>query len=250
MKLSVALAVHNEESTIVDCLQSVGQLADEIVVVDGSSTDNTVVLAEKFTGKIIKTDNPAMFHINKQKALEVCTGEWILQLDADEIVTQELKAEILQVIQKSENNGYYIPRKNIFWGHFMKKGGQYPDYVMRLVRNGKARFPCKNVHEQISVDGNIGYLKKTLLHYSYRTSRDYWKKADRYTTLTAHKMKSDGVLVNTVSWIRYMILKPIETFFSLFIRHKGFMDGLYGFVFACWSAQHFSIAYKKYCKMV
>ncbi|MBU1327476.1 glycosyltransferase family 2 protein [Patescibacteria group bacterium] len=247
--ISIALAVYNEEQNIRRCLSAVCGLASEIVVVDGGSRDNTVSISKEFGAKVIKTDNPPIFHINKQKALDACLGEWILQLDADEVVTPELREEILKTIRLSTPNGYYIPRKNFFCGHWLKKGGQYPDYVIRLVRNGFARFPCKSVHEQIEIQGNIGYLKEPLQHFSYKTKEDYWRKADSYTTLTAQEMKTKESSNNVQTWIIYMVLKPLQTFLSLFIRHKGFIDGWYGLIFAYWSALHFPIAYKKYRQM-
>jgi hypothetical protein len=155
------------------------------------------------------------------------------------------------VINKEDKiAGYFIPRKNYFWGHWMRKGGQYPDYVMRLVRRGKARFPAKTVHEQIEVDGKAGYLNNPMDHFSYRTRDDYWRKADAYTTLTAMEMKKTGVTNNPWTWFYYTILKPQLTFLNLFIRHKGFMDGWYGFLFAYFSALHFPIAYRKFSKLI
>jgi glycosyltransferase involved in cell wall biosynthesis len=265
--LSVALAVRNEESNLELCLSSIKDIADEIVVVDGDSNDKTVEIAESFHSIVIKTDNPPIFHINKQKALDACRGVWILQLDADEVVTEELKKEIVCIIghetmsngQESSNadchlsheyNGYYIPRRNYFWGHFMKKGGQYPDYVIRLVKRGYARFPCKSVHEQIQIDGEVGYIKEPMLHYSYRTFDDYWKKAATYTELTAKEFKENGLKKNLGTWVHYVILEPMKTFFLLFIRHKGFLDGIYGFIFAYFSALHYPIAYRKYMKSI
>jgi glycosyltransferase involved in cell wall biosynthesis len=256
IKLSVAIAVFNEEKNLEECLASVHGLADEIIVVDGGSGDATVSIARKFTSHIIETDNPAMFHINKQKALNACSGSWILQLDADERVTPALRNEILTVINQQPGtnnqeliNGYFIPRRNYFWGHFMRKGGQYPDYVMRLVRSGKAHFSAEDVHKQIEVEGNVGYLTHPMDHISYRTNADYWRKADTYTTLTAIEMKKNGVPKNVSTWFLYNIIKPKITFLSLFIRHKGFMDGWYGLVFAYFSALHFPLAYKKFIKL-
>lgn len=249
--LSIAIAVLNEEKNLEACLSSVTSMSDEIVVVDGGSTDNTVAIAKKFTSKIIRTDNPPIFHINKQKALDACTGIWILQLDADEIVTEELKNEIIGTINNKQEtiNGYYIPRKNYFWGHWMRKGGQYPDYVIRLVRNGKARFPCKSVHEQIEINGKVGYLKEPLEHFAYRTREDYWKKAESYTTLRAMEMKSLHLPINIGLWFTYNIVKPVATFVSLFVRHKGFVDGWYGLVFAYWSALDYPISYRKFTRL-
>ena len=246
--LSVALAVLNEGDNLRACLDSVRKAANEIIIVDGGSSDNTILIAEESYAHVIRTNNPLMFHINKQKALDACTGDWILQLDADEVVTDELAREIRTTIQDTAYNGFYIPRKNYFWGKFMTKGGQYPDYVIRLVKRGFTSFPCKSVHEQVSVDGNVGYLINPLLHYSYRTKEDYWRKADAYTTLTALELKQNKIPKNFISNIQYFFIKPIRTFFSLFVRHKGFLDGWRGFVFALWSALHYPIAYKKYEK--
>jgi glycosyltransferase involved in cell wall biosynthesis len=251
IKLSVAIAVFNEEKNLAECLASVASLAGEIVVVDGGSHDSTVKIARKFTPHIIETDNPAMFHINKQKALDACTGNWILQLDADERITPALRDEIRTVTASGDSdiNGYFIPRRNYFWGHWMRKGGQYPDYVIRLVRKGYAHFPAKSVHEQIEVIGEPGYLKEPMDHISYRTREDYWRKAESYTTLAAMEMKRDGVGKNPWTWFLYNIMKPQMTLLSLLIRHKGFMDGWYGLVFAYFSALHFPITYKKFRKL-
>jgi glycosyltransferase involved in cell wall biosynthesis len=239
--------VFNEEKNLDACLSSVQSIADEIIVVDGGSTDKTVEIAKKFTVNIIKTSNPPIFHINKQKALDACTKDWILQLDADEIIPEALKKEIIDVIHGTQTeNGYYIPRKNYFWGHWMRKGGQYPDYVIRLVRHGTAKFPSQTVHEQIAVEGGVGYLTHPMVHMSYRTREDYWRKADAYTTLTAMEMKKNGVEKNMSTWSNYTLTKPVITFCSLFFRHKGFMDGWYGFIFAYWSSLHYPIAYKKF----
>ncbi len=249
--LSVALAVYNEETNLESCLTSVRPLADEIVVVDGGSADNTIAIAKKFTEKIIQTNNPPDFHINKEKALNSCSGDWILQLDADERIPSDLQKEIVSVISsgKAGINGYFIPRKNYFWGHWMRKGGQYPDYVMRLLRKGKAHFPAGDVHKQIEVAGNVGYLIHPMDHISYRTNADYWRKANTYTTLTAMEMKKNGVEKNAWTWFVYNIVKPKITFLTLFIRHKGFMDGWRGLVFAYYSALHFPIAYKKFLRL-
>ena len=256
MKLSVAIATYNEEKKLGACLASVSSWVDEIVVVDGGSTDKTLTIAQKYNARIIKTNNPAIFHINKQKALDACKGEWILQLDADEVVTSDLRDEILAVLSPQssvlspKSNGYYIPRKNYFWGHWMKKGGQYPDYVIRLVRNGKASFPAKSVHEQIKVQGEVGYLKEPMEHISYSTKEDYWKKAERYTTLQAMEMKSLHLPITVGLWLTYNVVKPVTVFVSLFILHKGFVDGWYGLIFAYWSALHYAIAYTKYRKLI
>lgn len=244
-KLSIAVAAYNEGKNLAACLSSVASIADEIVIIDGGSTDKTIEIARKFTKKIIQTTNPPIFHINKQKALEAATGDWILQLDADEVVPEELKTEILWTINNQQKtvNGYYIPRKNYFWGRWMTKGGQFPDYVIRLVRRGKASFPSESVHEQIAVIGEVAKLTHPMLHYAYRTRAEYWRKADAYTSLTARELKAPKT---PGSYLMYTFWKPLVTFLAIFVRHKGFVDGITGFEFALYSGLHWAIAYKKY----
>ena len=159
--LSVVLATYNEEENLSDCLSSVKDIADEIVVVDGKSKDNTVSVAKTYNAKVVVTDNHPIFHINKQKAIDLATKDWILQLDADERLTPELTKEIQSILsdQSSTTNGYWIPRKNWFLGRCLMKGGQYPDYTLRLYRRGMGRLPQKSVHEQAIVEGKVEYLK-------------------------------------------------------------------------------------------
>ncbi len=250
--VSVAIAVYNEEKKLEACLSFVAPWVHEIVLVDAGSGDRTLEIAKKYNARIMSTDNPPIFHINKQKALEACHGEWILQLDADEVVTSDLRAEILAVLCPTSSvlspkfNGYYIPRKNFFCGHWMRKGGQYPDYVIRLVRRGYAHFPCKSVHEQIGVDGPVGYLKNPLSHRSYDSIAEYWHKANSYIDLQADEMKHQKLAVNLVTWFVYNAVKPSVTFILLYVRHKGFLDGYWGLLFALFSALHHPMAYMRY----
>lgn len=247
MNVSVAIATYNEEENIIDCLKTVRQLADEMVVVDGGSTDRTRQLARKFGAKVIKTDNPSIFHINKQMAINQCRGDWILQLDADERVSDGLRREIAMVIGVHNNYAaYYLPRKNYFLGHWLKKGGQYPDYVIRLFRRGRARLPCKSVHEQMKVNGEVGYLKNDLLHYSYPSFREYLRKTNIYTTLTADEFAVQKLPGNFMTTLRYIMLMPLKQFLLIYFRHLGFLDGFPGFVFAFFSGLHYFIAYIKY----
>ncbi len=253
-KISVAIATFNEEENIAACLDSVRQLADEIVVVDGSSTDKTRQVAKKYGAKVIKTDNPSIFHINKQKAIDACQGEWILQLDADERVTSELRDEILQVINnqrpatKDQYAGFWLPRRNWFLGRYLTKGGQYPDYTLRLYRRGKGYLPCKTVHEQAVVKGKVGYLKNDLLHMSDPTFRRYLKRYRRYTGLIADELARRGAKINLVNSLRYLFLKPATWFLSTYFLHKGFVDGYQGFVFSFFSSLRFAVGYIKYLK--
>lgn len=252
-KLSVALATFNEEDNIAGCLKSVSGLADEVVVVDGSSTDKTVEIAESLGAKVYITDNKPIFHFNKQQAIDACRGEWILQLDADEIVPAELAEEIKELITNHQSpitsNAFWIKRKKMFLGRWMKKGGQYPDPVIRLFKKGKAFLPCKSVHEQMEVDGTAGWLKNELIHLPNSSFAQYVTKDNRYSTLTAMEMEKKNVPVNACSFLKYIFWEPRKIFFSLYFRHRGFMDGFPGFVFAFYSALHQMTAYVKYWEM-
>ncbi len=298
MKLSVCLAVFNEEKNIHYPLDSAYDLADEVIIVDGGSTDRTVEIAKSYGPKvkIFHETNPPMFHINKQKAIERAKGEWILQLDADEALSPELKKEIIQLLngsivsfnvafnQQSNNRtierlntqlpvAYWLPRKNWFLCRFLMKGGQYPDYTIRLYRNGVARFPCKDVHENVIISSKfkvqssklqsknqkeknnlaieqlnnraIGYLKNPILHYADPTFSRYLFRWHRYNNLDAALLKktieqsSNQTIRKLWLSIDYLFVKPFVTFFLIYFRHKGFLDGWPGFVFAFFSSIRF-----------
>lgn len=249
--ISVVLATYNEEKNLRKCLDSVKDWTDEIVIVDGTSKDKTVEIAKEFKAKIKITTNKPIFHINKQMAIDMAVCDWILQLDADEVVSESLKNEIKSIIYKNDEiNGYWIPRKNWFLGRFLAKGGQYPDYTLRLYREGKGRLPQKDVHEQAEVQGGIGYLKEPLLHYPYKNFSEYFHKWNRYTNLIAtqirDEMRSKNVINKFFYGFIYLFIKPTHWFIITYIRHKGFVDGWSGFVFSLFSSLRFPVSYVKY----
>lgn len=253
-KISVVLATYNEEKNIARCLESVKDLADEIIIVDGSSTDKTVEITKKYGAKVTVTDNPPNFHVNKQKAIDKATKDWILQMDADEVVSKELAEEIRTKIEdrgsKGEVNGYWMPRKNYFLGRFLMKGGQYPDYTIRLYKNGKGRLPVKDVHEQALVEGKVEYLTHALLHYPYKNFNAYLSKWKRYNKLEAghirEALKNKNQFKKFLYGIGFLIIKPVHWFLTTYFRHKGFMDSWQGFVFCLFSALRFPASYLNY----
>jgi len=245
--LSVVLATYNEEKNLPDCLKSVKSIANEVIVVDGSSKDKTRDIAKKLGAKVFKVKNVPIFHKNKQIAVNKAKAKWILQLDADERLTPELRQEIKTVIKQKKSTyfGYYLPRKNWFLTRFLTKGGQYPDHVIRLFQNGQGHFPCQSVHEQIKINGPVGYLKNDLLHYADKKFSHYLLRFNRYTSLDAANLKKQGIKPNFCQGLNYFIFKPLVWFFSTFFRHKGFVDGLPGFTFSLMSALRFPIIYLK-----
>jgi len=252
-KLSVAIATYNEEHKLKDCLDSVHSWVDEIILVDGSSSDKTVDIAKKFKkAKVIVTTNKPIFHINKQIAIDECKGDWILQLDADEKVTPELKKEIQTLIKKDPNtlpSGYFLKRKNLFLGSYFKKSGQYPDPVIRLFKKGQGRLPCKSVHEQMEIKGEVSTLNEHLLHHPYDSFSEYLVKFNRYTTLSAQELQEKNSSLGFFPFLK-SIFQAHYAFFIRFFRCKGFLDGFPGFVFAFFSGLDYPVTYIKYYELV
>lgn len=246
--LSVVLATFNEEDNLADCLRSVKDIADEIIIVDGTSTDKTVEIAEKFGAKVFVRENPPNFHINKQKAIEKASKDWILQLDADERVGESLREEILTVLKKNDKtiNGYWVPRKNFFLGRYLMKGGQYPDYTIRLYRRGKGHLPQIHVHEQATVEGRVGYLTHPLNHIADPKFRRYLMRYNRYTTLIAKELHDTKKGKQLKTAVEYLFISPVWWFLMSYVRHKGFMDLWQGFVFSFFSSMRFPVSYIKY----
>ena len=250
--LSVVLATFNEEKNLTACLDSIKDIADEIIIVDGTSSDKTVDIARKFGAKVKVTTNKQNFHINKQMAIDMATKDWIFQLDADEHAGEELKNEIKDILEKdnAEFNGYWMPRKNLFLGRFLMKGGQYPDYTLRFYKKGKGRLPQKDVHEQAVVEGKVGYLKEALLHYPYENFSHYYRKWDKYNDFFANQIKEEqkdkNLFQKFIYSFLYLFIKPTYWFLLTYLRHKGFMDSWQGFVFSLFSALRFPSSYIKY----
>lgn len=254
LSLSAVLATYNEEENLGRCLDSFKDLVGEIIIVDGTSTDKTIEIAKKYGAKVTITTNPKNFHINKQKAIDKATQDWILQMDADELVSEELAKEIKEIIEKNpEENGYWIPRKNYFLGRFLMKGGQYPDYTLRLYRNGKGRLPQKDVHEQAEVDGKVGHLKNALLHYPYKSFGFYLSKWNRYNNFIAGQIKEElegkKLSYKVLFGVKNLFISPLYWFLWTYLRHKGFYDSWQGFVFCLFSALRFPVSYIKYLNL-
>lgn len=247
INISAALATFNEENNIIDCINSLKTFTDEIVVVDGSSTDRTSELAKKNGAKVITTTNKTMFHINKNLAIKNCKGDWILLVDADERVDHELAKEIkATVAARPSENGFWINRRNWFLGGFLKKGGAYPDSVIRLFRKGKGILPQISVHEQVKIEGSVGYLKHDLLHFAYPSFVSYLERANRYSKIYAAEIESIKPSRGAISIVNYTLVKPVFTFMNLFIRHRGYIDGFRGFAWAFFSATHHYLAFVAY----
>jgi len=237
--ISAVLIVLNEEDKIEKCLSSLGW-ADKIVIVDGFSTDNTVQTCEKYTKNIFqnKFDD---FSSQKNFALSKAGNEWVLFLDADEKVPEELKQEILETIKKSAYSGYFIPRNNYIFGRLMKYGGHQNDTQMRLFKKDKARFE-NPVHEVVEIEGTIGILKNHIEHYSSKNISSYMARFNRYTDFEAEMLYKRKAKFRA----RYILLKPVAKFIYQYFWKRGYRDGIEGFIYYVFSAVYIGVKYIKY----
>ncbi len=239
-KVSAVISVFNEEENIETCLKSL-KFADEIVVVDNSSSDKTVDLAKKYTDKIFsQKNNPKEIDMQKNLGFEKATSEWVLSIDADEEVSKELAEEIKRTIkEKTKVNGFYIPRKNIIFGKFIQNTGWYPDPQLRLFRKGKAKFVKTHVHEPVRLEGEAAYLTFNLIHHHYNTISEFLSRTiTLYAPNEAQEYLDKGYEFSYFDAVRF----PLNEFLSRFFARKGYKDGFHGLVLSLLMAfYHFLI---------
>ncbi|MFH1352780.1 MAG: glycosyltransferase family 2 protein [bacterium] len=240
MKLSVIIITKNEKDNIIACLESV-KWADEIVVVDTGSSDKTAELCGRYTDKIFFSEWMGFGQL-KNFAVQKTTGDWILNIDADERVSGRLRDEIRKVVScPSHFDGFYIPFLFYFMGHPMRYGGLGSEKHLRLFKKDKGRFKDDAVHEAVAVSGAVGKLGGFMEHRSYRDLKEYFRKFNFYTSITAEEKHRRGVKFCFFNLFRI----PFEIFVR-FVLKLGFLDGVYGFVYAVLSAFY---AWVKYIKL-
>jgi glycosyltransferase involved in cell wall biosynthesis len=216
----------------------------EIIIIDDFSTDNTVAIAGRFTDKIFRIAWQG-YAKQKQSGIDRATQPWVMVLDADERVTDALRDEIAAAISSPEHQGYFIPRKNFFLGKWIRHGGWWPDYTMRLFKRDSAAMELREVHEKIVVNGSTGHLKNPMEHYTYRRLSDYIRKMDTYAALSARELKQKGKSFS----FSYLLVKPPFTFLRMFLLQQGFRDGFHGFVLAVLYSFYTFLKYLKLWEM-
>ena len=239
--ISIVIITKNEAHAIADCLQSVAW-ADEIIVVDSGSSDDTIKICKQFGAKISITDNWPGFGEKKNRALALATKSWVLSLDADERVTPELQKEILEVIKGNAKASYRMPRSSSYCGQFIRHSGWSPDYVTRLFRRDHAKFSNDLVHERLISEEATLTLISPLLHISYINLEEVLDKVNRYSTAGATMSFSRGKTATLGTAIRHGVWAFIRTYF---IR-LGFLDGKMGFILAVSNAE---TTYYRYLKL-
>jgi glycosyltransferase involved in cell wall biosynthesis len=242
MGISAVFITLNEEKRIAKALGA-GSWDDEIVVIDSGSTDHTVDEARRHGAKVFqrKFDD---FASQKNFALEKAAQEWVLFLDADEIVTGELHKEAAEAVNTEAFNGYMIPRTNVIFGRAMRYGGHQGDSHLRLFRKGAAHFEGA-IHEKVLVKGHVGRLESPIMHYSTETVNEYLAKLELYTDLEAHLLLKSGRKVP----VRDMALKPLLKFIKQYFLQGGFLDGVEGFMFYRLSMFYLFVKYAKYFEL-
>ena len=237
--ISVAIITLNEEKQIKACLDSVSW-ADEIVVVDAESQDNTVQICRQFTDKIY-IRKWAGFAEQKQFALDQCSHEWVLSLDADERVSDELREEIARLIRQHDTaDGYLIARRTYFLNKWIRHCGWYPGYQLRLFKREKTRVSQTRVHEGFLVDGRVEKLDNDIIHFSYESLTQSLEKLNRYTSLEA----LDRMEQKRVYWYDFLF-RAFSTFWIKFVAQKGFLDGMHGFLLSWVSTLFKMVLYMK-----
>jgi glycosyltransferase involved in cell wall biosynthesis len=239
-KLSVFLITRNEAANIAACLESVAW-ADEIVVLD-SSSDETPAICARYRARVVTSNEWPGFGPQKNRAMDLASGDWLLSLDADERVTPELRAEIEQVLAAPDAEAYEMPRLSSYLGRPMRHGGWWPDHVTRLFRRGAARFNDAKVHESLQVQGRTGRLRNHLVHYSFRTVEQVIAKMDAYSSYAAEGLAARGRSAGLAS----AVLHGFFAFLRTYVLRAGFLDGRLGFVLAVSNAEG---AYYKYIKL-
>ncbi len=223
-KLSVAIITKNSEKTIKKCILS-ALFADEIVVIDSGSKDNTAQICKNMGCKVIKKEWMG-FGKQKQFAVNSCKNDWIFVLDSDEVITDKLQFEILSVLKSPKYKGYKVARLNYYFGKPLYHCGLYPDYTIRLFDKNFGTFSSDKVHEKVRINVKVGTLKHHMLHFAYNNIEEFIEKQNRYSSLNAKQNRLKA------------IINPYWTFFKIFIIKKGFLEGWRGFVIAKLYAQY------------
>ena len=240
-KISVAIITKDEERNIRDCLESV-KWADEILVVDNGSTDRTLSICQEYGARIFQEEWKG-YSGQKNSAVEKAGNEWVLNLDADERVSPELRQEMQKSLEENRGvDGYWIPRKNFFLGQWIRYCGWYPDLNLRLFRKSRGRFGERAVHERVEVEGKTATLTHPLIHKTYQSLSDFFVRMDRYSTLAAQEMHRARRKFRRMD----VVFRPPFTFLQMYLLRAGFLEGYLGFVL---SVLYSYYSFAKYIKL-
>ncbi len=229
MNISVVISTRNRAESLIRTLRSVRKLANEIIIVDNESADNTADVAKQFGARLFSRANNLMLNVNKNFGFTKAKGDWILCLDDDEELSEDLIQEIKEKIHSSSAVGFWLPRKNIIFGRWIRHGIWWPDRQPRLFQRGMGKFPEKHVHEYIAVTGKTETLEHPFVHYNYDSVGQFLEKMQViYTESEVQKYVAAGYHLDWRDAIRF----PVSDFVKLYFAQSGYKDGLHGLVLA------------------
>lgn len=242
VRLSVVMIVKNEAPTLAACLEKL-TWADEIVVLDSGSSDDTIEVARRYTNKVFTATDWLGFGAQRQRAQSYATGDWVLMVDADEILTPELTVEIRAVVEndKSLSSVYALPRLSCCFGRFIRHSGWYPDYVVRLYPRERAGYNAARVHEKLEYPDSmtVERLRGDMLHYTYRDLEHYLVKSAHYASEWALQRELRGKSASLLQGF----LHGVGCFVRMYIVRAGFLDGRQGLLLALLSAHSTFVKY-------
>ena len=241
VKISGAIITFNEEKNIKRCIDSLKEVCDEIVVVDSLSSDNTVSIAKELGAKVI--NQKFLGHIaQKQLAVDNCSNDWILSLDADEELSKELIKELKELIKKPLSaEAYSMPRVSFHLGRWIRHGGWYPDRKTRLFNKQKAHWGGYNPHDKVIVNGETKKLKNDIRHYVFKDLRHNIDTNNSYSSIMAEDLYKNGKKFSMM----LLLFKPLGKFLETYVYKRGFLDGLPGFIIAVGAAYSMFLKYAK-----
>ncbi len=243
MSVSVIIITRNNEATIRRCLESVAW-ADEIVVLDSGSTDRTMEISREFTANVRQTPDFPGHGPQKNRALDLATGDWVFSLDSDEWITPALRAELESAAAApGDKAAFMMPRRSSFCGRFMRHSGWWPDYVTRLFRRGQARFSDDQGHDRLIVNGTVGRLSRPIHHETITSLDQLIDKMNVYSAMTARNLHQRGRRASIFT----ALLHGGWAFFRTYFLRAGFLDGREGLMLSIANAEN---SYYRYCKLM
>jgi len=234
-KVSVGVLARNNEHDIAECLESVAWADERIVILDPRDADRTEFIARAMGARVVP-HTFKNFADQREFGLGLASHEWIFYIDTDERATPELAEEILRVIEDDSIVGWWVPRRNIFWGNEIRHGGWYPDYQLRLIRVERAHYDMtREVHEIVDLDGPDAHLENPLIHHNYRRIGEFAVKQQQYVALEARILLKQGVRPRPWTYLT----QPLREFWRRYVKLQAFRDGFTGLILSAMVAYYY-----------